>query len=179
MPGRLAVDFGTCNTVVAAWDEARQEGLPLTVPDLSRTFDQGSTQIPVVPSLIHYAPEGKRWVGAQVLAENLYAANGTFRWMKSYIARRSQIRKRLHGREISHFEAGTDFLSSVLLYAAQELQAVDEEIALTVPVETFEDYENWLTGVAESAGLPRFRVIDEPQRPHWVTAPISSRATCI
>ena len=29
MPGRLAVDFGTSNTVVALWDETLQQGVPL------------------------------------------------------------------------------------------------------------------------------------------------------
>ena len=36
MPGRLAVDFGTSNTVVAVWDEARQEGISLHLPDLGQ-----------------------------------------------------------------------------------------------------------------------------------------------
>ena len=36
MPGRLAVDFGTSNTVVAVWDEARHEGVPWHVPDYGR-----------------------------------------------------------------------------------------------------------------------------------------------
>ena len=29
MPGRLAIDFDTSNTVVAVWDEAQQQGVPL------------------------------------------------------------------------------------------------------------------------------------------------------
>ena len=29
-------------------------------------------------------------------------------------------------------------------------------------MEAFEHYEDWLTGVAEAAGLPRFRLLDEP-----------------
>jgi molecular chaperone DnaK (HSP70) len=33
---------------------------------------------------------------------------------------------------------------------------------LSVPVEAFEHYENWLASVAENAGMPRFRLIDEP-----------------
>ena len=37
MPGRLGVDFGTSNTVLAVWDEARKEGVPLHVPDYGRT----------------------------------------------------------------------------------------------------------------------------------------------
>lgn len=33
MPGRLAIDFGTSNTVVALWDEAQQTGIPFHIPD--------------------------------------------------------------------------------------------------------------------------------------------------
>jgi len=37
----------------------------------------------------------------------------------------------------------------------------NEEVAFTAPVEAFEHYEDWLTRVAEKAGAPRFRLIDE------------------
>ena len=50
----------------------------------------------------------------------------------------------------------------MLLFANQEFAADQAEIALSVPVESYEHYENWLTGVAEAAGMPRFRLIDEP-----------------
>ncbi len=162
MSGRLAIDFGTSNTVVAAWDESRGEGIPLFVPDYAHTYQQGGEQISVVPSLIHYADPQKRFIGEQVLAQNLYHSPRTFRWMKRYISNRSPLKVRLDGREISPQQAGQDFLSSVLLFAAAELNAAEEEIALTVPVESFEHYETWLAGVAEAAGLPRFRLIDEP-----------------
>ncbi len=162
MPGRLAIDFGTSNTVVAVWDEARQEGVPLHVPDYGRVQQQGDEQISVVPSVIHYAADRRRWIGNQVIRQNLYNSPRTFRWMKRYISNRSPIKKRLDGQEVSHFDAGQEFLSSVLLFAATELDASDEEIALTAPVEAFEHYEDWLTDVAEAAGLPRFRLIDEP-----------------
>src|SRR5262249_44553508 len=69
MPGRLAVDFGTSNTVVAVWDEARGEGVPLFVPDYGvRLFPQGEggESIALVPSLIHYAAGSRRWLGQQV-----------------------------------------------------------------------------------------------------------------
>ena len=40
MPGRLAVDFGTSNTVIAVWDETRREGAPLLeVRSVSLSFD--------------------------------------------------------------------------------------------------------------------------------------------
>ena len=162
MPGRLAVDFGTSNTVVAVWDEAQQEGVPLHVPEYGRVYHQGDERISVVPSLIHYTEDRQRWVGNQVLQRNLYHHQRTFRGMKRYIANRSPTKRRLDSRQISHFDAGREFLSSVLLFTAIELNIGDEEVALTVPVEAFEHYEDWLADVAEAAGMPRFRLIDEP-----------------
>lgn len=162
MPGRLAVDFGTSNTVVAVWDEARQEGVPLHMPDYGHLYQQEGEQVSVVPSLIHYAEDKRQWLGNQVLQQNLYHSPRTFRWMKRYIANRSPMKVRLDGREVSPFDAGKEFLSGVLLSAVAELGVGEEEIALTVPVEAFEHYEEWLTGVAEAAGLRRFRLIDEP-----------------
>jgi molecular chaperone DnaK (HSP70) len=162
MPGRLAVDFGTSNTVVAVWDEVRKEGVTLHVPDYGYRYQQGDEQISIVPSLIHYTSDRRRWVGNQVHQQKVYHSERTFRWMKRYIANRSPVKNRMDGQEISHFDAGRDFLSSVLLFAAEELNIGDEEVAFTVPVEAFEHYENWLADVAEKAGLPRFRLIDEP-----------------
>ncbi len=170
MSGRLGIDFGTSNTVVAVWDEKRREGVPLHVPDYGRLCDLSSPAIwsppplqavSVIPSLIHYARDGRRWIGDQVRQRNLSCSERTFSLIKRYIANRSPIHRRLDERQISHADAGRDFLSAVLLFASQELEMGDEEVALTVPVEAFEHYVDWLTGVAEGAGMPRFRLIDE------------------
>jgi molecular chaperone DnaK (HSP70) len=112
--------------------------------------------------VIHYAEGGRRWLGQQVLEHGLYESPRTFRWMKRYVGRRSPVRVDVDGRKVSHFDAGRDFLSAVLRAAAAELDLGDEEVAFTVPVEAFEHYENWLMEVAEAAGMPRFRLIDEP-----------------
>ncbi len=50
----------------------------------------------------------------------------------------------------------------MLLAAAAAGGQAGEEIALTVPVEAFEHYENWLEQTLERAQMPRFRLIDEP-----------------
>jgi molecular chaperone DnaK (HSP70) len=167
MAGRLAVDFGTSNTVLAVWDDTRHEGVPLHLAEFGRHItyrrgDEVGEHIAIIPSLIHYTADKRRWLGVQVLSHHVYDSERTFRWMKRYIARRSPVKMRLDGREISHADAGRDFLTAVLTAAAVELDLRDEEVAFTVPVEAFEDYENWLTEVAETAGISRFRLIDEP-----------------
>jgi|SRR5579884_3050832 len=165
MPGRLAVDFGTSNTVLATWDEETGQGVPLAVPDFGQPlhYRRGNHRetISVVPSLIHYAADGRRWLGKQVQERGLYDSPQTFRWMKRYIARRSPWKVRAAGRAIGHAEAGRDFLAGILSAVAQERE-IDEEVAFTVPVEAFEDYADWLTRTAADGGLPHFRLIDEP-----------------
>lgn len=162
MSGRLAIDFGTSNTVVAIWDEAREEGVSLHIPDISQPMQYEKETIWVIPSLINYSPEGKRWLGQQVMERNLCDSNRTFKWMKRYIAMRNPARLFVDEKSISYFEAGQAFLQSILLFAAGEIRFEDEEVAFTVPVEAFEHYENWLARVAENAGMHRFRLIDEP-----------------
>jgi len=49
-------------------------------------------------------------------------------------------------------------------------------ITWPVPVDSYEPYRDWLTGVAESAGFNRWRIIDEPQQRSSVTALIRNRA---
>jgi molecular chaperone DnaK (HSP70) len=167
MAGRLAIDFGTSNTVVAVWDSERHEGVPLHLAEYGRQFryrggDQAEEPISVIPSIIHYAPDKRRWLGKQVLKHDLVDSERTVRWMKRYISRRTPIKLRLNGREVSYQEAGHDFLSGILTAAAAHLDLGDEEVAFTAPVEAFEHYENWLREVAEAADMMRFRLIDEP-----------------
>jgi molecular chaperone DnaK len=162
MPGRLAVDFGTSNTVVALWDETSRQGVPLHIPQFGQIQQQGTESISIIPSLIHYTDDHRTWIGHQVLQRGLQQSNHTFRWMKRYINNRSPIKVRVHDREITPYLAGEDFLSSILVFAGQEVGFRDEEVVLAVPVEAYEHYENWLVSVAEKAGMPRFRLIDEP-----------------
>ena len=162
MPGRLAVDFGTSHTVLAVWDAARSGATSMHISGYGHLRQQGGEQISIIPSVIHYTTDRRQWIGQQVLDRDLYHSPGTFRWMKRYIGNRSMMKKHVNGREIAFPDAGRDFLSTVLLFASEELSIGDEEVALTLPVEAFEHYEDWLTGVVEAAGIRRFRMIDEP-----------------
>ena len=162
MPGRLAIDFGTSNTVVALWDETTEAGMPFHIPDYGHSYPQGKEKISVIPSLIHYTADQRRWLGHQVLNQNLHKSSRTFRWMKRYICNRSPIKRNLDGKQICNFQAGKEFLMGVLGAADTELGLNNEEVAFTVPVESFEHYENWLRETAQDAGMLRFRLLDEP-----------------
>lgn len=164
MAGRLAIDFGTSNTRAALWDEGAGEGVPLTVPDISRRLrmrvNKEVIETTFVPSVIHY--DGDRtWIGRQVREQGRLEADATFRWMKRYISNRLPLPRQVNGREISFFEAGADFLTRVIDYADSAIGLGDEEVAFTVPVEAFEHYQEWLTGVCEEAGIRRYRLLDE------------------
>ncbi|MDQ7781341.1 MAG: Hsp70 family protein [Desulfomonilaceae bacterium] len=165
MAGRLAVDFGTSNTRVAVWDEALDEAGTVAVPDVSVTAryedsERRTIEVPYVPSLVAY--EGTRmWIGKQVADKGLLESGTTFRWMKRYISNRLEIPRKVDGRAVKISEAGSDFLTRVLVYAAEFIDLGDEEVAFTVPVEAFEHYQDWLIGVCEAAGIPRYRLIDE------------------
>lgn len=162
MSGRLAIDFGTSNTVVACWDPERDEAAVLHVAEYGRGIPSGSETVSVVPSLIHYAADGRRWLGAQVIKRELYGSPRTFRWMKRYIAQRSPLKVRVDGRDLSAQDAGRDFLAAILTAVAADIDFRHDEVALTVPVEAFEHYDEWLTDLATASGMPRIRLIDEP-----------------
>lgn len=162
MPGRLGVDFGTSNTVVALWDETTRQGVPIHIPTYGTLQQQGDETISVIPSLIHYGSEKQVLIGQQVIQQGLRQSNQTFRWMKRYINNRSLMKLRINNQDITPYKAGADFLSNILVFARDAVNFRDEEVALAVPVEAYEHYENWLVSVAEKAEMPRFRLIDEP-----------------
>jgi molecular chaperone DnaK (HSP70) len=68
----------------------------------------------------------------------------------------------IDGKQVTFYEAGERFLSEILKASSKYLTTQDEEIALTVPVESFEDYSNWLAKIVHKTELFRFRVLDEP-----------------
>jgi molecular chaperone DnaK (HSP70) len=161
LAGRIGVDFGTSNTVICVWDQRAQEGVPLHIPHLVRPYDFRGEPVAVVPSVITYAEDGRTWIGDQVLGQGLEDSPRTFRWMKRYISARSPRRRHLGDRDISDAEAGKDFLVTLLEVALAQTGAVGEEVVYTLPVESFEHYEDWVARVSDQVGLPRYRMIDE------------------
>ncbi|MBL7497505.1 Hsp70 family protein [Frankia sp. CNm7] len=174
MSGRLGIDFGTSNSVVATWDERAGQARTVAMPELGvdrrldgpdRLGGQGGAEVMhVVPSLLHVAGPRTTWYGGQVVRRGLYEHPLTFRWMKRYVSQRAApVGRRLpDGRRMTPVEAAEDFLVRLVQDAAVEAGGgLDEEVAFSVPVESFEHYDAWLRGVAETAGVRRFRLIDE------------------
>jgi molecular chaperone DnaK len=162
MGGRLAVDFGTSNTVLALWDPSLRQARCYAPAAYRGLYPQAEGSTPVVPSLIHYGDDRRQWLGQQVLQRNLLKHPHTLRWLKRTIGQGSASRARRIGeRLVSVRQAGHDFLSTLLALAREDLALGDEEIALTVPVEGYEHYAAWLGEVATASGWPRYRLIDE------------------
>ena len=157
----LAIDFGTSNTVAALWDADTQDARSLPLADLTvaRTDPHGR-EFHVVPSLMHFHERGQ-WTGQQVVARDLLATPGTFRWMKTYTGSGMKLPRTLFGKSIDNFDAAAAFLTQVINAAGIHADLSDEEVAFTLPVESFEHAQSWLDGVVRAAGVLRPRYLDE------------------
>jgi molecular chaperone DnaK len=167
-PDRIAIDFGTSNTVISAWNEELGRAETLELPEWSRTFPADGNggcdeELSVIPSLIHFASSGEQWIGCQVEERNLAESSSTVRWMKHYLASQSPVRLTINGSPMSYFEAGESFLRTVLAYLLEwcNSRGNDAELVFTVPVEAGERYGDWICSVAEKVRITRFRLIDE------------------
>lgn len=161
MPFRVAVDFGTSNTVLATWDDEKETARVLEIPGWSRSCPERDESTPHIPSLIYYSQGDVTWIGNQVHERGLLDSPSTIRWMKHYIMTRSPVRVPLPGRTISYREAGADYLGAILSMLMQEHDQSDAEAVFTIPVEAFEHYQDWVTELAGTAGISRVRVVDE------------------
>ena len=161
MAGKLSIDFGTCNTVVALWDAEKEMGGTLHLPGFSQTEIYNGSEYHVNPTLIHYEKTRVR-IGRQVVDDNLQTAKETFNLLKTYIGNGLRLTRNIGDRRIDTFQAGKDFLVQILLSAGEYTDFANEEVAFAVPVEAFEHYQNWLDDVAQEAGVLRPLFIDEP-----------------
>lgn len=161
MPFRIAVDFGTSNTVLSCWDEETETARILEFPEWSRpcTGQEGGTSY--IPSLIHYGEGNATWIGNQVCEKGLLDSPSTVRWMKHYILTRSPVRIPLHGGNKSYREAGADFLRALLSSLTQMRGTGDTEAVFTIPVEAFEHYQDWIFDLSGTTGISSVRVVDE------------------
>ncbi len=165
----IAIDFGTSNTVVARWNPATKRAETLTLPGLSV---QQVNNPAVVPSLVYVeeAIAGKVTAGQAVRDRGLDGLSGFryFRGFKRGIG--SEFRgflPELDGRTVDFEQVGEWFLGAIAaqVQGAGFLEGEASELILTVPVDSFEVYRNWLSGAIANTALSqieRVRLLDEP-----------------
>lgn len=163
---QVAVDFGTSNTVLARFDETSGRAETIAIPGITRELryrlnpDEAERTVHVIPTLIHYTDK-EIFIGNQVLERGLVGHRETLRWLKRRIALGVSKRTKTALGHKSAAEAGQDFLRVLLSYVSEELSFDEDEFTFTVPVEAFEDFEDWLRRVAEALQIARVRIIDE------------------
>jgi len=165
--GKVAVDFGTGNTVLARVNETTGQTETLQIPEITKEYryrlkrDGPVHVVHLAPSLIHYS-ETETLIGDQVVSRGLAEHRDTVRWMKRGIAHRVTRRKKTPQGHKSPAQAGEDFLTLLLNYASDRISLADDEFTFTSPVEAFEDFQDWVRRVCEAVGIRRMRMLDEP-----------------
>lgn len=159
MLGRLAIDFGNANTVLALWQDDKP--IPVRLDPYSRLQKFQNETVPVIPSLIHYRTDGSFLIGNQVLEANLDTHPQTLIALKTSFDTVHAIQ--IGKEKITARRAAEDFLGAILARAAKDNSIRKEEpIAFTVPVDAFEKYSKWLADIALKTGFKNIRLIDEP-----------------
>jgi molecular chaperone DnaK (HSP70) len=160
---KLAIDFGTSNTLVAAWNEAAQAPRTLRLPPYSAVPHDGIPS--VLPSHLYVKDAEKRQVlvGAEVrdLGFDIGGDQRFFSGFKRAIAADIQgFTPKLEGVEMTPSMVGELFLET-LLEALPGAGYPLDEVIFTVPVQSFERYLHWLGQVSAKAGVKTMRLVDE------------------
>jgi molecular chaperone DnaK (HSP70) len=159
-----AIDFGTSNTVIARWNAATKQ--PETVK-LAGFSQQIINNPPLIPSLayIEDAETEKILVGQTVRDRGLDGGSDPrfFRGFKRGIGTKIQgFLPELDGQVISFEQVGNWYLSSLIGQLQQENQTDLESLILTVPVDSFESYRQWLSQTCQNWSIEQVRMLDEP-----------------
>lgn len=168
----IAIDFGTSNTVITRWNSATQQPETLSLPGISQQLNQNP---PLIPSLLYVedASQGKVVIGQAVRDKGLDLSNDPrfFRSFKRGIGADIQgFLPELDGKIVKFEQVGQWFLNQIIEqllpppsppYQGGVSEKIDSLI-LTVPVDSFEAYRHWLSGVCQSLPVEQVRMLDEP-----------------
>ncbi|MGH8674647.1 MAG: Hsp70 family protein [Burkholderiales bacterium] len=160
----LALDFGTCNTVLTDWNAATRTVQTLRLQGMSKVYRYrvpgaaGERESAVVPSLVHYGEGNTLCTGAQVENAGLASHRATFRWAKLDILQDNNRARRINGELITPCQAAGDLIGQVLLSAGAE---PGQDLVVTVPVEAFDKYIDWLQGAVLQTFRGTLRMLDE------------------
>ncbi len=163
MCAKIAMDFGTTNSVVAAWNEQTNAPDVLALSGLTSTTADGV--MPLIPSLlyVHDGQAGQFTLGEAVREARLdtRADNRLFRnFKRGIVALPAPEPRHIDGALWADQDVGSRFVRHVLAslpYAERDI----EQLVLTTPVASFEHYLTWLTGVIDHIPPEKVRIVDE------------------
>jgi molecular chaperone DnaK (HSP70) len=163
-----AIDFGTSNTVIARWNPVTNQAEMVTLPSLTTTMtDRVGQTAPLVPSLVYVenAAQAQVMVGQQIRDRGLDLARDPrfFRNFKRGIGASVQgFLPTLDDQAITFEQVGQWYLGQLLRQLQQIDPQVKESLVLTVPVDSFETYRQWLGQSCQDLEIDQIRLIDEP-----------------
>lgn len=163
MGHKVAIDFGTTNSVVAVWNAETKTPEVVALPDLSAAPMDGT--LPLIPSLlyVHDGKTGRVSLGQTVRDNTLDTQqnNRLFRNFKRGIVTGSVTEPRsIDGVLWGDRDAGRSFVGSLLSSLPYPKTDI-EQLVLTAPVASFEGYLIWLNELIEDIPPDKVRIVDE------------------
>ncbi|MEM1368560.1 MAG: Hsp70 family protein [Cyanobacteria bacterium P01_H01_bin.15] len=161
----LALDFGTSNTVLAVWNATTESGDLVALPELSQLVANDSP--PLIPSLVYVenASEPKLLMGQSVRDRGFDTAQDSrfFCNFKRGIGAEIQgFLPELDRQPLNFERLGQWFLNGILNSWQAAGNSRPDNLILTVPVDSFEPYRNWLTEACAGWCVERVQLVDEP-----------------
>ncbi len=160
---KLAIDFGTTNSVMARWNPEREAAEIISLPGLSTSSADGRPAL--IPSLlyVHNAATDNITVGQAVRNQKLDVQkdNRLFRnFKRGIVAAPAPEPREIDGTQYADKDAGRSFVRA-LLNALPYPKAEIEQLILTAPVASFEGYLAWLNDLITDIPPERVRIVDE------------------
>jgi molecular chaperone DnaK (HSP70)/HEAT repeat protein len=162
MTYKLAIDFGTTNSVIARWDETLRKGQMLDLPPLSLRTGSGAFLIPTL-LYVKDGRSGEIIIGDDVCKQGLdhQPGNRLFRNFKRTIGAETLLESRIiDGAPWTDEKAGQQFLRRLLASLPYRADEIDQ-LVITVPVAAFEGYTTWLSRSLEGLPAEKIRIVDE------------------
>lgn len=145
MNRKIAIDFGTTNTLVAEWVHSEQQAKILRCKEIS--IAPGEQVPPLIPSCLYIYDENKPlfYVGNQVISKGVNNNTSTrYFWgfKRRIIATYKSYPRKINGCEFDDQKVAGLFLKRVIEYIP-EIDA-QNDLIFTLPVESFELYAKWI-----------------------------------
>ena len=158
MGHKLAIDFGTTNTVAARWDEAAAAARLIDIPGASNPSS-------IVPSLLYVedGQSGQASLGQVARDADLVRRKGhrLFRnFKRGIVAPPSPDARLIDGALWTDHDAGRVFLRRLIAALPYPVADIDQ-LVLTAPVASFESYLVWLNEAIDAVAPEKIRIVDE------------------